>query len=1063
MARGNVWVIESKYETPILNFAKYLNRQYNAEFEAGTSTNDIHTSKISLSGTRNEADTLSAINPHLASVHKLTGVLNPIGMWHQFGDFPKESDVGVFMQIDDLPDDYISRGTEMTIPNPKYVTVVPDLGSCDGANAGAMYNKKENLRANLRPYVDRQINKRRLVGNGEFSVEGGAMQVLNADDDIILDTELRYEELQSLFGVTLNSTSDFTENFKFFHVFRDTHSTNGMTKRTLTVAGSFNDGSEGSPLDFTQSPLKVFIDNQDKSADYNASSLSTFRGHWAASYYNYDRNNNYAPLMIVTRNLKSLSYDFGEYSAGFWEEFLKDFSIGIEYGKQSLRFADAEEVDCIDSRVSGRPAVFAPAYVAKFVDMQNDALTPGSLSKINIAQGGIAKILETTPVRTVVSAATTVISAEAKIVNAAIKKAKKVTTAFKAIRSSRKFRLIPPCPPVPGPPANQAAVGGLSAGAALSGDQLYSFPEPQFVRGSIRFNAGDAIKASVSDLLSRANIRQMPQYAPQNDSNITGQAATIRWGQFMPKQRDRKAGIRSLADLVGFEREPVKMGIPAKKRTISEAIVAIPYIVKRGSSGFLKLDEYDVNKWMFENGIISEDRTELPDGASISQEQHDSRTDPIDLDAAIIDQIDKMQKYVFPPHLDFINYDVAPVPMYIFEYRLKLNRDDLVHMWQGVLTENVKRVSFDTKSVSHALTEESLLGAIKKADQNMIGLKDIKWRVFKVKQKASNNYDFKMAIDMLELGYVPRFEEGETPNRPSFGYNWPYDFCSIVENAQIRVDIQLHRPIENNVVVPGTGGDGGDEADSYLGLGVAESGILDSPIDIGVTGGSNASANLADATATVASGLDVGTPSVADSILGSGTTADSCVLAGTEILTERGVVPVESITEADRVLSYDFDTKQLDYYSVMSIMTPRIRQKWALVKTSLGHELRCTEEHPLYTLATDNNEMPVNQSVVGDRVYVYEDGAILEDKIISIEFVDEEVMVYNFEVGDVHSYLSNNILSHNKQTGTTGGTIDTDGDTPTSTTVGESTREVRTVTTTTVGGTGGGSSSGGSY
>ena len=38
------------------------------------------------------------------------------------------------------------------------------------------------------------------------------------------------------------------------------------------------------------------------------------------------------------------------------------------------------------------------------------------------------------------------------------------------------------------------------------------------------------------------------------------------------------------------------------------------------------------------------------------------------IDSSVVKQIDKMGKYVFPPHLDFINYDVQPLPMYIFEF-----------------------------------------------------------------------------------------------------------------------------------------------------------------------------------------------------------------------------------------------------------------------------------------------------------------------------------------------------------------------------------------------------------
>ena len=67
---GSCWVIESKFETPILDFSKYVNREYNAVMESATTSNDIYVSydssgnlisdKISLSGSRNETPSNSA-------------------------------------------------------------------------------------------------------------------------------------------------------------------------------------------------------------------------------------------------------------------------------------------------------------------------------------------------------------------------------------------------------------------------------------------------------------------------------------------------------------------------------------------------------------------------------------------------------------------------------------------------------------------------------------------------------------------------------------------------------------------------------------------------------------------------------------------------------------------------------------------------------------------------------------------------------------------------------------------------------------------------------------------
>ena len=1008
-ATGNVWVIESKYETPILNFAKYLNRDYNAAFEASVSNSDIYTGKISLSGTRQEPDTLSAVDSNLASVHHLSGILNPIGMWHQFGEHPEQSDVGIFMQITDLPDDYLEKGSEMTIPNPKYVAVAPDNGSCDGTGLDSLYNNSANARSSIRPYVSQQVNRRRLVGNGQFSVEGGAIQVLNKENDVIIDTSLRYEELQTIFDLTLENTGTAADNFKFFNVFRDT---THYTKEVLTTHADFTNAS---------TVLNVVIENV-ASTDYNASSNSTFAGNWATSYYNIDRESSYAPLMIVTKDMKALSYDYGEYSQGPWEELLKDFSIGVEYSRQSMRFEDAEEVECIPSAIAGRDAVFAPAAVAKFIDMQNSTLSAGSLSKINMAQGSLESVLATTRQAGGITSVpvTTLITPESKIVNAAIRSTKKVNTTFKAIKSSLKFRLIPPCPAV----QTASPAPALSCGAAVStaGTSTYSFPEPEFVRGAIRFNAGAAIIGSnLATQLARGNFKKYPQYAPQNDNNITSQASTVRWGGFMPKQQNRTAGIKSLADLVGFDTEPVKMGVTANKRVINEAIVAIPYL--HPLAAFCKLDEYEVNKWLFQNGIIAEDRTEFPEHAAITQEQIDAREGEIELDPVIINQIEQMQRYVIPPHLDFVRYDVPPVPMYIFEYTMELDRDDLISIWQGVATENMKKVQFDTKSITHLLTEKSFLGSLKQQSPNMSILKDIKWRVFKVKQRAESNYDLKMAKDMIDLGYIPKISATDQFETGNLGYNWPYDFCSIVENAQMKVDITLvEKPLPPSA---GAGQGGGSDEDSpYSGM---QAELLDEPIapltpgDDAQLSGRTAEALQLDTTL----GSTLGTTSAADALVTVVQGEDSCVLSGTMIETERGLVPVEQITIEDKVLSYDFEQNKSGYYKILSVMSPRLRTKWAKVKTMSGRELRCTEEHPLYSLTAFNNEMPVNKLSIGSAVHVYDGSEFLEDVVISVEYFNEDVMVYNFEVDEVHSYISDGVLSHNKQStpGTAGNRI----------------------------------------
>lgn len=722
---GNSWVIESKFETPILDFSKYLNREYNAEFESDVTSDDIYTSQLSLSGSRQEPDTLSSVHSTLSTVHKLSGVLNPIGMWHQYGEFPKEAEKGIFMQMIDMPVEYQQLGTELAIPNPKYVVVKPDVSSCDDAGLSSSYNV--NAENTLFPYFKKQINRRRLVGADEFAVEGGAIQVLNPDTDIIIDTELREEDVESVSGQTLDNTGSVANNFKIFDVFKDT---SAYTLEKLT-------GSS----DFTGSTVLKLADEAGASLNITATTEGTYKGQWAASYYPIDRPSSYAPLLVVTKNYSSVEYSQGEYPTGVPEDFLADFSIGVVYSEQSPTFDDQVEVDCF-SASSGK--VLIPGYISSILEKNNNQLTVGKLLKTNMTDASRASLSDLIGGRTVLaSQSDKSLNEEAIRINKTITATKPFSKKFKSGRrvgkaKVRRFGLIPENP----------AVSALAASDTSS----YTYFEPQFVRGAIRYNGGGATASS--DLVQRglAYFKTLPQYAPQNEKNITKNPSTIRSGQFMHSNSDP---VKSLAELVGFSQEPVKMGVTAKTKVVKEAVVAVPYISNRdGIPEYLNLK--------LENGMSQ--------------------------DTEVMRQIQKMKEYVFPPHLDFINYDVQPIPMYVFEFTKTLERDDLNGLWQGVITEDVKKVDEDQQSITHVLSPEGMLGSLKDISPNMNILKKVRWRIFKVKQRGNFSYDEKMDKDLGK----------PIANHSTVGYNWPYDYFSLVENVRLSVDVHLQKPTEGN-------------------------------------------------------------------------------------------------------------------------------------------------------------------------------------------------------------------------------------------------------------------------
>ena len=400
---GSCWVIESKFETPILDFSKYVNREYNAVMESATTSNDIYVSydssgnlisdKISLSGSRNETPSNSAdrletkVHSSLASVHKLRGALNPIGMWHQYGDFPKDPDKGIFMQMIDVPPEYIRFGTEMTIPNPKWIVIKPRVTSCIGKEGLDNTYEVGNTITTLGPYVPKQENRRRMEGDDQFAVCGTAIQVIDEETGRVIDTEIRDTDLYTAFGVNIadqtnsRTTTNAIEGFKLFDVFRD---------RTIYSKAMLTDPTN----QFNASvDLAVYRAGVSKNTEYPSLSTATsgissvHKGHWAASYYNYDQAGAYAPLLIAAKNYDGLKFDYGDFNGGLFEEFLKDFSIGVTYKGQSSNFSDGEEVSCATYTVGSRtPTVFAPKVFVDAIERINEELSITNLAKIDITK-----------------------------------------------------------------------------------------------------------------------------------------------------------------------------------------------------------------------------------------------------------------------------------------------------------------------------------------------------------------------------------------------------------------------------------------------------------------------------------------------------------------------------------------------------------------------------------------------------------------------------------------------------------------------------------------------------
>jgi hypothetical protein len=254
----------------------------------------------------------------------------------------------------------------------------------------------------------------------------------------------------------------------------------------------------------------------------------------------------------------------------------------------------------------------------------------------------------------------------------------------------------------------------------------------------------------------------------------------------------------SLADLVGFSTNPVKLGQVAQGRVISEAVVAVPYINDGGVKKFFEINENNFNaakKYFQAVDIVNQGGN--PDNLGLGNPEFwEERAG-----SSVIDQVRKMKRYIFPPTMDFFNYpEVTPFSMYIFEFRHTLTQQDLADMWQGLPPEIGTSFEVAEDSISHPLLANQLLGAGEGSDRSRTGADlegEIRWMVFKVKKRAKTNYFDKVVGKKAGYGQAATAAgfttnaQSETSQQEFISYNWPYDFFSLVELVKIDAEIEF--------------------------------------------------------------------------------------------------------------------------------------------------------------------------------------------------------------------------------------------------------------------------------
>ena len=254
-------------------------------------------------------------------------------------------------------------------------------------------------------------------------------------------------------------------------------------------------------------------------------------------------------------------------------------------------------------------------------------------------------------------------------------------------------------------------------------------------------------------------------------------------------------GAKSLVDLCGFRTRPRRLGEVAKRKKVSEAVVAIPFYVEGSEVKYFDID----------SGVFSKAQTNRAEGVE------DSTTKSVE------DLISKVEKFVFPPIFDFVtNIDVTPISMYVFEFTHTFNQDDLAHIWQNLPPKVARQPMKARSTINHRLLSDALMGSTI-LDEG-IRLKDkIQWMVFKVKQRAAKDYyatvskvspkkltagDSSTTLEQVSLATGVRTKEFLQTGQggmPDYSYNWPYDFFSLIEFASIDATVDFELPEEEDV------------------------------------------------------------------------------------------------------------------------------------------------------------------------------------------------------------------------------------------------------------------------
>ena len=284
-----------------------------------------------------------------------------------------------------------------------------------------------------------------------------------------------------------------------------------------------------------------------------------------------------------------------------------------------------------------------------------------------------------------------------------------------------------------------------------------------------------------------------------------------------------------------------KLSQIADEKEICEAVVIIPFyqIKDNGDIELIRLNEEEYEKALIENEFLHTRftqnlnlRTDPEQIKTIKENHKDFIDNPRSPDGqhSIAYQLRMMDKYILPPHFDFKrNGNIDKHVQYFFQFKGKIKKEELAQLWQNLYPDTGKGIfathhsnnvvnselqnkvgisTIDTEFISSYLDVSPILQAKEVASSMEKPYEfinnTIRWLVFKVKYRSETLYH-NLKLDSIADGGEIIQRNGISGRNMAYKtqvgdfvpFNWPYDYFSLVEMAEIEAKVDFYSEIES--------------------------------------------------------------------------------------------------------------------------------------------------------------------------------------------------------------------------------------------------------------------------